>query len=74
MIFRGPAVAADTSDIALPDGCRAWFHHRGTVNPAGHAPEGSVDLQHVCANPAAVEVLRTGTFADGATFVVDRFK
>jgi hypothetical protein len=39
----------------------------------GHAPEGNVGIQHVYANAAAMEGLRTGTFEDGATFVVDRF-
>ena len=68
------AIAADTSDIAFPDGYRNWFHHHSTVNMTGHAPEGNIGLQHVYANAAARDGLRTGTFADGATFVVDRFK
>ncbi|MBK8019650.1 MAG: cytochrome P460 family protein [Betaproteobacteria bacterium] len=67
------ALAEDTG-IAFPDGYRNWFHHRSTVNMTGHQPEGNVGLQHVYANPAALEGLRTGKFADGATFVVDRFK
>lgn len=53
---------------------RAWYHHHSTVNLAGHAPEGNVGIQHVYANQLAVDGLRSGKFAKGATFVVDRFK
>jgi len=68
------AAAAEGTGIPFPEGYRAWHHHRSTVNMTGHAPEGNVGIQHVYANPAALEGLRTGRFADGATFVVDRFK
>lgn len=68
------AAAAEGTDIAFPEGYRSWHHHRSTVNMTGHAPEGNVGIQHVYANAAALEGLRTGRFADGATFVVDRFK
>jgi hypothetical protein len=44
------------------------------VNATGHQPEGNVGIQHVYANAEAMEGLKTGKFADGATFVVDRFK
>jgi hypothetical protein len=40
----------------------------------GHQPDGNTGLQHVYANAAALEGLKTGRFSDGATFVVDRFK
>ena len=70
----GSAMAQDGSQIAFPDGYRTWFHHHSTVNLAGHAPEGNIGIQHVYANPLAVEGLRGGKFAKGATFVVDRFK
>jgi hypothetical protein len=40
---------------------------------AGHEPEGNVGIQHVYANAEALQGLKTGEFADGATFVVDRF-
>jgi hypothetical protein len=65
---------ADDTGIAFPDGYRSWYHHRSTVNMPGHLPESNVGIQHVYANAAAVEGLKTGKFADGATFVVDRFK
>ena len=64
----------DTSHIGFPDGYRSWYHLRSTVNMTGHQPEGNVGIQHVYANPVAVEGRKTGQFADGATFVVDRFK
>lgn len=66
--------AQDTSQIRFPEGYRTWFHHHSTVNTTGHQPEGNVGIQHVYANAAAMEGLKTGKFADGATFVVDRFK
>lgn len=68
-----PALAEDGTGIPFPDGYRQWHHHRSTVNLKGHAPEGNVGIQHVYANGAALEGLRSGRFADGATFVVDRF-
>jgi hypothetical protein len=64
----------DTSGIGFPDGYRAWFHHHSTLNAPGHQPEGNVGLQHVYANAAALQGLKSGKFADGAIFVVDRFK
>lgn len=66
--------AQDTTGIAYPDGYRTWYHHHTTVNLAGHAPEGNVGIQNVHANELAVEGLKSGHFADGAAFVVDRFK
>ena len=67
------AHADDGSPIPFPDGYRNWHHHHSTVNLKGHAPEGNTGLQHVYADPRAVEGLKSGRFADGATFVVDRF-
>jgi hypothetical protein len=64
----------DTSQIAFPEGYRSWYHHHSTVNMAGHVPEGNVGMQDVYADSAAVAGLRSGNFADGATFVVDRYK
>ena len=64
----------DTSQIPFPQGYRTWFHHHSTVNMTGHQPDGNIGLQHVYANAAALEGLKTGKFSDGATLVVDRFK
>jgi hypothetical protein len=63
----------DTSQIPFPDGYRSWLHHHSTVNLTGHNPIGNTGIQHVYADPAAVKGLKSGQFADGATFVVDRF-
>jgi hypothetical protein len=63
----------DTSQIAYPEGYRTWFHHHSTTNMKGHEPEGNTGVQHTYANAAALEGLKTGKFADGATFAVDRF-
>jgi hypothetical protein len=68
------ANAGDTSPIPFPSGYRTWYHHRTTVNLPGHAPEANVGIQHVYANELAVEGLKSGYFADGASFVLDRFK
>jgi hypothetical protein len=77
-VLAGLAAAAladqDTLGIGFPEGYRGWFHHHSSVNLAGHAPEGNTGLQHVYANPLAVAGLETGNYADGAMFVVDRFK
>lgn len=70
----GAAFAAqDTSDIPFPEGYRTWYHHHSTVNLTGHDPAGNTGIQHVYANPAAVEGLKSGKYAKGATFAVDRF-
>lgn len=69
----GALAAQDTSQIPFPEGYRSWYHHHSTVNLAGHDPAGNVGIQHVYADAAAREGLRSGKFAKGATFVVDRF-
>ena len=68
------AAIAQGDGIAFPEGYRTWYHHHSTVNLVGHNPEGNIGIQHVYANPAAREGLKTGNFPDGASFVVDRFK
>lgn len=70
----GAALAAqDTSGIPFPENYRNWYHHHSSVNLAGHEPAGNVGIQHVYADAAAREGLKSGKFAKGATFVVDRF-
>ena len=66
-------LAQDDGSIQFPTEYRDWYHHHTTVNLKGHTPEGEVGIQNVYANAAARAGLRTGTFADGAIFVVDRF-
>lgn len=65
---------AQGDGIAFPEGYRTWYHHHTTVNLPGHSPEANIGIQHVYANAAAREGLKTGNYADGASFVVDRFK
>jgi len=74
LIAMGAVAEQDTTGIGFPEGYRNWYHHHSTVNMEGHAPEGNVGLQHVYVNALGVEGLRSGRFADGAIFVVDRFK
>jgi hypothetical protein len=66
-------LAQDDGSIAFPEGYRDWYQHHTTVNLKGHTPEGEVGIQNVYVNAAARSGLRTGKFADGAIFVVDRF-
>jgi hypothetical protein len=70
----GAATAAqDSSGIPFPEGYLGWSHHHSTVNLAGHEPEANIGIQHVYADAAALAGLKSGKFAKGATFVVDRF-
>lgn len=69
----GALADQDTSGIAFPEGYRTWHHHHSTLNMKGHDPDGNVGMQHVYANPAAVAGLKSGKYADGAVFAVDRF-
>ena len=66
-------LAQDSGSIRFPTDYRDWYHHHTTVNLEGHAPEGEVGIQNVYVNPAGRAGLRSGEFADGAMFVVDRF-
>lgn len=72
-LLAGPLALADEG-IAFPEGYRNWYHHHTTVNLPGHSPEANIGIQHIYANEAAREGLRTGQYADGASFVVDRYK
>lgn len=67
-------VTADPQKIAYPDGYRAWHHVQSTVNLPGFTPESAMGIQHVYANKLALEGLKSGQYADGAIFVLDRFK
>lgn len=67
------AFAQDDSAIPFPTDYRTWYQHHTTVNLKGHTPEGEVGIQNLYVNPAARKGLRTGSFEDGAIFVIDRF-
>lgn len=61
--------------IGFPDGYRHWTHVRSAI---GHPPPGNPRLRfdglhHIYANDIAVAGYRTGSFADGAVLVFDRF-
>lgn len=73
-LLCAPWASAEGDGIAFPEGYRSWYHHHTTVNLTGHNPEANIGIQHVYANAAAREGLKTGKYADGASFVVDRFK
>lgn len=60
------------SGIAYPDGYRSWYHVKSRVNADGHALAANVGFQHVYANDKARAGLKSGTYAAGATFVMDR--
>ena len=64
---------AQAQDVPYPDGFHTWYHHHTTVNQDGHQPAGNVGIQHVYANDLAVEGLKTGSYRDGAMFVVDHY-
>jgi hypothetical protein len=66
------ALAQGMSGIPFPNDYRTWYRHHTTVNLAGHVPVDEIGIQDVYANAAAVKGLESGTFADGAAFVVDR--
>ncbi|MFN0318397.1 MAG: cytochrome P460 family protein [Burkholderiales bacterium] len=68
------SVMADGDQVPFPEGYRTWYHHHTTVNLPGHSPEANMGIQHVYANAAARDGLKTGKYADGAAFAVDRFK
>lgn len=65
-------VANQAAAIPYPDGYRSWYHVKSRVNAEGHSLAANVGFQHVYANDKALAGLKSGTYADGATFVLDR--
>ena len=70
----GAALAADSGTVPFPTGYRSWFVDHSTVMLPGHTPEREVGIAQVYANAKALKGLKTGKFADGAVFVIDRFQ
>lgn len=64
--------APQSADIPYPNSYREWFHVKSRVNLEGHSIAPNVGMQHVYANPQAMAGLKSGVYADGATFVLDR--
>lgn len=60
------------TSIAYPQGYRAWYHVKSRVNLDGHSLAANVGYQHIYANDKARAGLKSGRYADGATFVLDR--
>lgn len=64
--------AADAIDY--PGDYRQWTHAKSMTVHAGHALETPFKgIHHVYANAAAVDGLRGGEYADGASFAFDQF-
>jgi hypothetical protein len=66
------AGAAGTQEIGFPTDYRQWAHVKSAVIAAPH-PFAATEagIHHVYANALALEGLRGGTFAPGATLVYD---
>lgn len=66
------AAAAGAKPVAYPDGYRAWHHVKSMVIQPGHPLENPfAGIHHVYANPAALQGLRSGKYADGAIIAFD---
>lgn len=65
-----PAYGANP--VPYPEGYRDWHHVKSMVIQAGHPLENPfAGIHHVYANPAALEGLQSGKYADGAVLVFD---
>ena len=70
----GAATRAEDADVAFPEGYRSWYFDHSSALMPGHTPEIEIGIANVYANPLAVDGLRTGIYADGAVFAIDRLK
>jgi len=70
----GAAAAADSGQVPFPTGYRHWFVDHSTAILPGHTPENEIGIAQVYANPLALKGLKSGKYADGAVFVIDRFQ
>jgi hypothetical protein len=68
--------AADSSDVAFPEGYRAWSHVKSMVINEGHPLYEAVGgLHNIYANPDALRGYRGDeSFADGSVIVFDLFE
>lgn len=60
--------------VPFPEGYRTWYNNNMQVNHTGFSPESQLGIHATYANELALEGLKTGKYADGATFVLDRFE
>jgi hemoglobin len=58
--------------ISYPHGYRGWYHVKSRINLEGHSLAANVGYQHIYANEKALAGLKSGSYADGAMFVLDR--
>ncbi|HEX6929881.1 MAG TPA: cytochrome P460 family protein, partial [Gammaproteobacteria bacterium] len=66
------AFAADTVQVAYPEGYREWTHVKSMVIREGHPLFASFGgIHHLYANDKAMEGYRSGKFPDGAVIVFD---
>ena len=66
------AQAAEPAPLAYPHGYRQWTHLKTMQIKAGHPLYHSFGgIHHVYANKKALEGLKRGKFANGATLVLD---
>jgi hypothetical protein len=64
--------AATDSELAYPQGFRAWTHVRtGTIGPANPAFAHFGGMHSIYANKTALEGYRSGRFPDGSVIVFD---
>ncbi len=60
------------ADVVFPEDYRQWQHVKSMVIEPGHALETPFQgIHHVYGNPKALQGLKTGKYADGATLVFD---
>ena len=67
------SLAGGTDDaVPYPDGYRSWFHVKTQIATEKHPRFTSIGgIHHVYANSVGLKGYQSGTFADGATLVLD---
>ena len=68
-----PAQAGDGP--AYPEGYRFWTHVKSmTIHPGHPLEDPFLGIQHIYANPAALDGYKSGRFADGSVIVFDQLQ
>lgn len=75
-LAAGSIASAGSSDVAYPEGYRAWHHIKSMVINEGHPLFEAVGGIHsIYANPQALDGYRSGKqFAEGSVIVFDLFE
>lgn len=71
-IIGASHMAPQSAEIPFPNSYREWYHVKSRINQEGHSVAGNVGFQHIYANPLALAGLKSGSYANGATFALDR--